>query len=29
MTVTMRNMVATRCLRLGTFLVEFNSPGMG
>jgi hypothetical protein len=29
MTVTMRNMVATRCLRLGTLLVEFNSPGMG
>ena len=28
MTVTMRNMMATRCLKLGTFVVEFNSPGM-
>ena len=25
----MRNMVATRRLKLGTFVVEFNSPGMG
>jgi len=29
MTATMRNMVAIRCLKLGTFVVEFNSPGMG
>jgi len=29
MTATMRNMVATRRLKLGTFVVEFNSPGMG
>ena len=29
MTVTMREMVATRRLKLGTFVVEFDSPGMG
>ena len=29
MTATMRDMVATRYLKLGTFVVEFNSPGMG
>ncbi|MEE8173626.1 MAG: aldolase/citrate lyase family protein [Alphaproteobacteria bacterium] len=29
MTLTMREMVATRRLKLGTFVVEFDSPGMG
>ena len=28
MTATMRNMLVTRCLKLGTFVVEFNSLGM-
>ncbi len=26
---TMREMVAVRRLKLGTFVVEFDSPGMG
>ncbi len=29
MTATMREMVATRRLKLGTFVVEFDTPGMG
>ncbi len=29
MTATMREMVAAKRLKLGTFVVEFNTPGMG
>jgi 2-keto-3-deoxy-L-rhamnonate aldolase RhmA len=29
MSLTMRDMVAARRLKLGTFVVEFDSPGMG
>ena len=29
MTPSMREMVATRRLKLGTFVVEFDTPGMG
>ena len=29
MTENVRDMVATRCLKIGTSVVEFNSPGMG